>query len=122
MKKWVRGNPNHKAEYDGKTYYFPGEKQKEVFLADPAKYVPALGGDCTVCYVKLGKRVPGNVHHAAFHGKRLFLFPGDAQQQEFLANAEKYANVDLALGRQVRRVSGRTEERSPWQTGNCGRP
>jgi YHS domain-containing protein len=98
MKKWVRGNPNHKAEYDGKTYYFPGEKQKEVFLADPAKYVPALGGDCTVCYVKLGKRVPGNVHHAAFHGKRLFLFPGDAQQQEFLANAEKYANVDLALG------------------------
>jgi YHS domain-containing protein len=98
LKKWVLGKPEHQTEYDGKVYFFPGEKQRATFLADPAKYVPALGGDCTVCFVKFGKRVPGNVHHAAFHGKRLFLFPGDAQQQEFVANADKYANVDLAFG------------------------
>ncbi len=97
MKKWVRGNPEHQVTYDGKTYRFPGEKQKQTFLANPNKYVPALGGDCTVCYAKTGKRVPGNIRHAVFHDKRLFLFPGANEKKEFLANPKKYANVDLAL-------------------------
>ena len=65
MKKWVKGNPNIQATYDGKTYYFPSSEQKGMFLSDPAKYVPALGGDCTVCLAKMGERVPGTVHHAA---------------------------------------------------------
>ncbi len=98
MKKWVRGNPKHQATYDGKTYHFPGDKQKKMFLADPAKYVPALGGDCTVCYAKIGKRVPGNIRHAVYYGKRLFLFPSEVQKNEFLANPKAYADVDLALG------------------------
>jgi len=98
MKRWVRGNAAVSASYDGKMYYFPGQEQKEMFLADPAKYVPALGGDCTVCYVNMKKRVPGSVFHAALSGKRLFLFPNKELQQEFLTNSRKYADVDLALG------------------------
>lgn len=98
MKKWVKGNAAISASYDGKTYYFPGQEQKAMFLADPAKYVPALGGDCTVCYVKMKKRVPGSVHHAALSGQRLFLFPNKELQQEFLTNSRKYADADLALG------------------------
>lgn len=97
LKKWVRGKPEYQVKYDGRTYFFPGQKQKEMFLVDPAKYVPAFGGDCTVCYAKLGKRVPGNIRHAALHEERLFLFPGDEQKQAFLADPEKYADVDLAL-------------------------
>ena len=97
MKKWVRGNPLQQVTYDGKTYRFPGEKQKQMFLANPTKYVPALGGDCTVCYAKAGKRVSGNIRHVVFYGKRLFLFPGAAEKKEFLSNPKKYANVDLAL-------------------------
>lgn len=97
MKKWVRGNPQHKAAYDGKTYYFPSDKQRQMFVADPAKFVPALGGDCVVCYANLGKRVPGNIRHAALHDNRLFLFPSDEQQKEFVAHAAKYADADLAL-------------------------
>jgi len=98
MKKWVRGKSEHQTTYDGKTYYFPGEKQKEMFLADPAKYVPALGGDCTVCLANMGKRVPGNIRHAVFHQQRLFLFPSADQKNEFQAHPDQYANVDLALG------------------------
>ena len=52
--KWVKGSPEHQATYDGVTYSFPDEAIKQKFLADPAKYVPALGGDCIVCYAKLG--------------------------------------------------------------------
>ena len=97
MKKWVPGKSEHQTTYDGKTYYFPSEKQKEMFLADPAKYVPALGGDCTVCLAKMGKRVPGNIRNAALHEHRLFLFPSADQKKEFQANPSEYANVDLAL-------------------------
>ena len=62
--KWVKGSPEHQATYDGVTYYLPEEAIKQKFLANPAKYVPALGGDCIVCYVKLGKRVPGSVNYS----------------------------------------------------------
>jgi len=95
--KWAKGSPEHQATYDGVTYYFPAETIKQEFLANPAKYVPALGGDCIVCYAKLGKRVPGNVNHTARYDKRLYLFPGAEQQKAFLSNPKEFANVDLAL-------------------------
>ncbi len=95
--KWAKGSPEHQATYDGVTYYFPEEAIKEKFVANPARYVPALGGDCIVCYAKLGKRVPGNIKHSARYGDRLFLFPGAEQQQAFLSNPVEFANADLAL-------------------------
>ncbi|QDS86146.1 YHS domain protein [Rosistilla ulvae] len=97
MKKWVRGTTQFQANYDGKTYLFPGEEQKQVFLADPAKYVPALGGDCTVCSVNMSQRMPGTVQHSALYGGRLFLFPGEEQKAAFRADPKKYANIDLAM-------------------------
>ncbi|MBC8351863.1 MAG: hypothetical protein H8E66_07730 [Planctomycetes bacterium] len=98
MKKWVKGSPTIRATYDGTAYYFPSADQRDTFLADPAKYIPALGGDCTVCLAKMGKRVPGSIFHAAMSKKRLFLFPGKDQRQEFLDNASKYIDTDLAYG------------------------
>ena len=95
--KWAKGSPDHQATYDGVTYYFPDEAIKAKFLANPAKYVPALGGDCIVCYAKLSKRVPGSVNHTARHDNRLFLFPGAEQRQAFLSNPHEFADVDLAL-------------------------
>ncbi len=96
-KKWMKGSPDHEVTYDGITYRFPEEGAKKKFEADPAKYVPALGGDCIVCYAKAGKRVPGSVHHAAFHAGRLFLFPSDKEKKVFLDDAKKFAGADLAL-------------------------
>jgi YHS domain-containing protein len=95
--KWVRGDALHQVTYDGQTYYFPSDEQRQMFLADPAKYVPALGGDCTVCYAKMQKRVPGNIRHAARHDGRLYLFPSDDEKRAFLANPAEFADADLAL-------------------------
>lgn len=97
MKKWVRGKPEYQATYDGQTYFFPGPDQKKMFLADPAKYVPALGGDCTVCFVNRGTRVPGSIRFATLYDNRLFLFPSADQKKEFVAQPDKYAHADLAL-------------------------
>ena len=97
MKKWVPGSEEHQATYDGVTYRFPSEKVKETFLADPAKFVPALGGDCTVCLVKGGKRMAGNIRHGSFFRGRLYLFAGDKERELFRKDPGAYADVDLAL-------------------------
>jgi len=98
MHKWVKGDPAHPVVYDGRTYLFANAQGKKMFEANPAKYVPALGGDCAVALVKMGKRVPGNIRHAVFHDGRLFLFSNAEAKKMFLAEPAAYANADLALG------------------------
>jgi len=95
--KWAKGAAEHQTTYDGITYYFPNDTIKQEFLASPAKYVPALGGDCVVCQAKAGKRVPGSTSNASRHGNRIFLFPSPKEQQVFAKNPKEFANVDLAL-------------------------
>ncbi len=97
MGQWVEGSPAHQSRYDGKTYYFPSERERRVFLADPAKYVPVLGGDCTVCYAKMKKRVPGSIQHAAVHDGRVYLFPSEKEKKAFLDRPSAYSKVDMAL-------------------------
>ena len=95
-RKWERGLETIQSIYDGKAYRFPSEQMKAVFEASPTKFVPALGGDCTVCYARSGKRMPGNIRHAALYRGRLFLFPGDGEKQAFTEDPTSYANIDLA--------------------------
>ena len=98
MKQWMKGSPDHQVVYDGRTYCFPGPKQKKMFLSNPLKYAPALGGDCIVCYAKMGKRMPGSVRHATLRRGRVYLFPGAEQKAEFKNSPQKYDNADLAAG------------------------
>ncbi len=56
MQKWVTGDEKIQVEFDGQKYLFPGEDQKAMFLTDPVKYAPALGGDCIVCFALGGNR------------------------------------------------------------------
>ena len=97
MKKWIKGNAQFTAQHDGKTYLFPGEDQRQMFLKDPQKYTPVLGGDCVVALVEMGKRMPGQLNFAALHDGRLYLFANEKAKGMFLADREKYANADLAL-------------------------
>lgn len=96
--KWVKGVPSIQTTFDGHAYHFANQQGKKMFLADPAKYVPVLGGDCVVSLVKMGKRVRGSVRHAALHEGRLFLFANKDGKKIFLANPKAYANADLAYG------------------------
>jgi YHS domain-containing protein len=97
MNKLVDGKADLASDYDGKTYRFPSAEQKRMFDADPAQFVPALGGDCVVCLVEMGERVAGRPEHALVHDGRLFLFPEQKQLDMFKKNPAKYANADLAL-------------------------
>ena len=96
-KQWVRGNAAIQANYDGKTYYFPEEKQRQMFLANPEKYLPALGGDCAVCLTEMGQRMSGSLRHAVLDQNRLFLFPSEAMRAKFMAEPSKFNKADLAF-------------------------
>jgi YHS domain-containing protein len=62
---------------------------KPKFLDRPERYVPALGGDCVVCKVEMGKKVPGKPAFSHVYDGRLFLFPGQKQLEMFENNPRK---------------------------------
>ncbi len=97
-KKWVAGKPEIVSVYDGMRYYFPGADEKKAFDADPGKFTPALDGDCVVCLKDAGKRVAGLPKFSAMHDGRIYLFPDEGAQKQFLADPKKYAAVDVAVG------------------------
>ena len=96
MGELVPGKKEFSAIYDRQTYHFPGAKQLQMFRANPAKYVPALAGDCSVCFEKMGIRVPGKAQYWVKQKGRLYLFPSDKERQIFRLNPGAYANADVA--------------------------
>ena len=55
----VPGKATITAEYNGATWAFASEANREKFLADPAKFAPAYDGHCAYGIAQGGK-VPGN--------------------------------------------------------------
>jgi YHS domain-containing protein len=99
MGKLVPGKKEHQATFDRLTYWFPAEKQRQMFLAAPEKYAPVLAGDCTVCLVEMGARMPGKAKFALKHAGRMYLFPSEKQLAMFKADPGKYAEADVAYER-----------------------
>ena len=94
--QWVKGDSRFAVVQDGTTYYFATAGQKQMFLSNPNKYTPALGGKCVVCFVENGQYVDGTVQFSSLHDGRLFLFPSEEIQQMFTKDPKKYADADLA--------------------------
>ncbi len=97
MSQLVKGDPGFSSVYDGRKYLFPAAEQKRMFDANPTAFVPALGGDCTVCKVEMGQKVAGNSRFYSIHDGRLYLFPSTKQKRKFDNNPGKYADADLSL-------------------------
>ena len=55
----VKGNKTITAEYNGATFAFSTEANRDAFLAEPAKYAPQFDGHCAYGVAKGGK-VPAN--------------------------------------------------------------
>ncbi len=95
---WVRGRYDDRAEIGGLDFFTAGPTEREAFLADPALYIPALGGDCAVSFVDYGEKVRGSTFHAADFRGRLYLFADAERKEAFRAQPERYASIDLAAG------------------------
>lgn len=100
MKKGGRGNRAIQVDFAGHKYLFANEQGKQMFIKNPLKYAPVLGGDCVVSLAKMGKRVPGNIRQAALHNGRLYLFANEQGKNVFQQSPREFENVDLAYGGQ----------------------
>lgn len=78
----------------GRLFLFPSQKEKDVFLANPAKYAQAdlaYGGNCAVCKVNYDHDNPGADEFATYYQGKRYLFPNEDLRQAFLADPMKYA-------------------------------
>lgn len=95
---WVRGRYDFHVNVDDWVFFAAGDEQRDALAADPAKFVPAFGGDCPVTLVERGEHVRGSVFHVFEHQERLYLFADSQQKNAFKENPAKYAQADVAAG------------------------
>jgi YHS domain-containing protein len=93
---WVRGRYEYRKEIDGKVFLTAGAKERDALVADMARYMPALGGDCVVSYIARRERVRGSVYHAYQYQGRLYLFADAERKAAFFANPAQYVAADYA--------------------------
>lgn len=91
----VKGDRQYASIYDGVTYFFSSRDAQAKFDADPVRYIPALGGDCVVCFADSGTRTPGVLQFASIYKDRLYLFPDGRSKQVFDNAPQRFDNVDL---------------------------
>lgn len=125
---WVRGRYEFRVPLGPLAFLTAGPKERDALTSDPAKYVPALGGDCAVSFVARGERLRGSVYHAYEYEGRLFLFADAERKAVFKASPVTYAAADLAAGgvcvvSQVneQRENPGTAEHATWHQGKVYR-
>ncbi|MSQ73935.1 MAG: hypothetical protein EXR27_22100 [Betaproteobacteria bacterium] len=91
----LRGNPAIKAQYDGLTYRFTSEANRETFRKDPQRYVPAYGGYCASgAHYALKSNIDAGVFKIV--DGRLFLFGGGRSKKHW----ELDEKINIKLGDQ----------------------
>ncbi len=70
--KALLGDPTHRAEYQGATFYFANAEHRQMFITTPEKFIPAYGGYCTETLAN-GALTPADPVHWTVHGDRLYL-------------------------------------------------
>jgi YHS domain-containing protein len=85
--KPVPGDPSIKAEYNGVTYRFASEKNREMFLKNPAHYEPAYTGFCSAgAPYALKAAIGANVF--MIYNDRLYLFGSERSKRGWLLDAK----------------------------------
>jgi YHS domain-containing protein/thioredoxin-like negative regulator of GroEL len=86
----VDGRAEFAAEYQGQAYQFHSSDAARLFLANPARYMPAAGGLDVVAVKQAQSAVVGSLDHAAWFRGSLFLFTSYENLHEFRQYAKAY--------------------------------
>jgi hypothetical protein len=73
--KAVKGNPNYELVFDDSKWQFANASHKEMFAADPDRYLPQYGGMCA-SGMALGVSVPANPEHWVIVDDKLYILSG----------------------------------------------
>ncbi len=74
QKKAVKGKPALTATYEGVTYNFSSQTNKDLFLKNPASYEPQYGGWCAFAMGDYGEKVEINPETFKILDGKLYLF------------------------------------------------
>jgi YHS domain-containing protein len=88
--RWVQGDPRWTVVYKGTIYRLSGAAQRQEFLANPEKYVPANNGCDPVVSITQRRNIPGQVSFCAAYQGRIYMFASAATQEYFHNNPEPY--------------------------------
>lgn len=82
--------------YDNLVFRFANWDNMQKFLANPARYTPALGGFCVTCLKESNTWVLSKRNLFVFHDGRFYLFPNADKQKLFESDPDVWTGVDLA--------------------------
>lgn len=70
----LKGKSSIKLKFKGIVYHFANEKNKNLFVASPDKFVPQYGGWCAYALAKNGERMKINPETYKILDNKLYLF------------------------------------------------
>ncbi len=87
-KRALRGIPEHSCEWQGKTWFFSSEKNRDQFLSEPERYAPQYGGHCASAIVD-GKLVNASPVKWATHNNKLYFYQNDRQRKKWFKDIDR---------------------------------
>lgn len=91
--QWVQGQAEWSVNHLGRTYHCAGPVERECFLVNPDRYVPALGGSDPVVLLETARRVPGQLDYCVTYDGKLYMFCNAANLAKFRQDARRYINA-----------------------------
>jgi YHS domain-containing protein len=85
----VEGNYQFVSKFDGASYWFANEANKQTFDKDPAKYVPQFGGYCALG-VSVGRKFPADPKVFTINGGKLYINVNEAVGKKFDKDTAEY--------------------------------
>jgi YHS domain-containing protein len=73
----IKGSSSFAAEHNGANYYFATAEHREMFKAEPNKYLPEYGGYCAFAMGMKNATVPSNPETFKIYNGKLYVFFND---------------------------------------------
>ena len=100
----MKGSLEFRADYQGSTFQFVSAAHRDVFTADPEKFIPQYGGYCAY---GMAKGYPASIDPAAFTvvGDKLYLNYSETVRSRWLTDAPGYIRKADANWPDVKKVA-----------------
>ncbi len=91
QKRALKGSPEYSCEWQGKTWLFSSDENRQKFLDDPQRYAPQYGGHCAYAVSK-GKLVNASPDAWTVHDEKLYFNVNSKVQAKWRKSLEKNVN------------------------------
>lgn len=90
----IAGEESESLEFKGRRYVFSSKREREMFQANPDRFLPAENGSCVVTWAEEKRWSSGRIEYPALYGEHVYLFSDEAHRQKFLLDPERYVDQE----------------------------